>query len=317
MLVKTVSTITATNTAGQVVESMPVLPTAGPYQDGAGFWRDPIHMVEDPRGVPIRIVSDAVVLTSTGRPIAATRGEGVGAYDPVAALGTDLLEFWDVEKSAQLTFNGSEVVTWASGKSGLAPTQATSTKRPTYNATGLNGRPCLVFDNALAQELTVGAVGSLPTGATTCEVWLLGSQDMAAATVGGLVAFAWGNGGAVGAYRSVGRVSSGNNRVNAVMGTGAADVARAGSIVDMSGVFLIRARMEASQVAAFLNGIDEGATAGVLGGTTTTRTRIGAYPNSGGSAHWKGKIAAIFVTNLLGSDKGVPLLSYFAARGGF
>ena len=78
MLVKTVTTTLATNTAGQVVESLPVLPTEARYQDGAGQWRDPIHMIEDARGVPIRIVSDAVVLNSAGKPVAAARGEGVG-----------------------------------------------------------------------------------------------------------------------------------------------------------------------------------------------------------------------------------------------
>jgi hypothetical protein len=79
MKVKTVTTTLATNTAGQVVESIPVLPTEAAYLDASGQWRDPIHMIEDALGVPIRIVSDAVVLNSAGKPVAAARGEGVGA----------------------------------------------------------------------------------------------------------------------------------------------------------------------------------------------------------------------------------------------
>lgn len=240
---------------------------------------------------------------------------GAMGYSPVAALGSDLLEFWDAEYASQLTLNGAEVVTWASGKSGLAPTQATAASRPTYNATGLNGRPCTVYDGA-AQQLTVSGVGNMPTGANTCEIWLLGSQDALAASSGGRVAFSYGNGGVVGQLRSVGRVSSGANRLNVVMGTGAADIMLTGTVVDMSGTCLIRARMEASQILGTLNGTAEGATAGTLGGTPTTRTRIGAFASSGVIALWLGKISAIYVTNLLTPAQAIPLQAYFLARGG-
>jgi len=243
-------------------------------------------------------------------------GEG-GGYDPVVALGSKLFEYWDPDIPGQLTLNGSEVVTFASGKTGLAPTQATATARPTFNATALNGRAGLLYNSANSQQLTVGGVGSLPTGASTCEVWLVCSQTALAGVLGGKVAFSWGNGGVTGAYRSIGRVSAGTNRVNVVMGTGAADISVTGSVVDLSGgVFLIRARMEAAQILGYVNGMSEGASAGTLGGTATTRTRFGAYPNAGGAAFWDGYIGPTYVTDLLSGEE-VGLLSYFQARYGF
>ena len=78
MKIKTVETILTTNTAGQVVESIPVLPSEDPVQRADGTWVDPIEMVEDDLGVPIRIVDEAVVLNSVGQPVAAIPGRGLG-----------------------------------------------------------------------------------------------------------------------------------------------------------------------------------------------------------------------------------------------
>lgn len=255
-------------------------------------------------------------------PLAVGIGIGVPtggrSYDPVAALGTDLLEYWDPNIASLLTLNGSEVVTIASGKSGLAPTQGTSSARPTFNATALNGKAGMLFNSTNSQQLTVSAVGNLPTGSTPCWVWMICTQTALAATTGGKTGFAYGNGGAVGQYRSVGRVSSGSNRVNNVMGTGAADIAAAGTTIDLSGgVFLILAKMEASQVTNYVNGQADGSAAGTLGGTATTRTRFGAYPNTAGTAFWDGYIGETYVTNPLTSGKEADFLNYFKGRYGF
>lgn len=89
MLVKTVEAILTTNTAGQVVESLPVLPTDEVYQNTAGNWMSPIEMVEDEAGVPIRIVDEAVVLNSIGQPVTAIRGTGDGTWGGGSANDED------------------------------------------------------------------------------------------------------------------------------------------------------------------------------------------------------------------------------------
>lgn len=78
MKIKTVSTVLTTNTAGQVVESRPVREVDGPVLNTAGQWIDPVAVEEDPLGIPVRYVTDAVVLNSVGQPVAATPVKGGG-----------------------------------------------------------------------------------------------------------------------------------------------------------------------------------------------------------------------------------------------
>jgi hypothetical protein len=88
MKIKTVSTVLTTNSAGQVVESRPVREVAGPVQV-AGQWVSPVVVEEDPNGIPVRIVTDPVVLNSAGQPVAATPVTGGGVPAWIAALGTE------------------------------------------------------------------------------------------------------------------------------------------------------------------------------------------------------------------------------------
>lgn len=89
MKVKTVTATLTTNTAGQVVESIPVLPSEVAVQRADGSWVDPVPMVEDPLGAPIRIVATPVVLNSAGQPVRATPGKGVAWWDQTASLLID------------------------------------------------------------------------------------------------------------------------------------------------------------------------------------------------------------------------------------
>lgn len=80
MKIKTVSTVLAVNSAGQVVESRPVREVDGPVLNTAGFWVQPVPVEEANDGIPVRFVSDAVVLNSAGQPVAATPVKGGGGY---------------------------------------------------------------------------------------------------------------------------------------------------------------------------------------------------------------------------------------------
>lgn len=88
MKIKTVSTVVATNSAGQIVESLPVRSVDGPVQNSAGQWIDAIEVEESPDGVPVRFVESAVTLNSAGQPVAATPVKGGGGqWLPVGMRG--------------------------------------------------------------------------------------------------------------------------------------------------------------------------------------------------------------------------------------
>lgn len=83
--VKIVETVIATDSAGKVVESMPIRAAVEGETDEIGRPVTPVHMVEDDAGYPVRIVTDKVVVNSVGKYVASTPSEGVGAvYDPLA-----------------------------------------------------------------------------------------------------------------------------------------------------------------------------------------------------------------------------------------
>ena len=62
-------------------------------------------------------------------------------------LGADLTLWLDAEDTASITLNGSNVAQWddKSGN-GRNVSQATATNQPTYSATGMLGKPAVVFD---------------------------------------------------------------------------------------------------------------------------------------------------------------------------
>lgn len=61
------------------------------------------------------------------------------------SLGSALLCWWRAD--AGVTLNGSTVSSWADQSgNGKTLSQATAARQPTYDATGLNGFPCITFD---------------------------------------------------------------------------------------------------------------------------------------------------------------------------
>ena len=70
-----------------------------------------------------------------------------------------------VQADRGITLNGSTVSAWAD-QSGNAKDYSEATNQPTYNATGLNGRPTLTFDGVndlLSSSLNLAAPGTTPT----------------------------------------------------------------------------------------------------------------------------------------------------------
>ena len=75
MLVKTVATVLAPNSAGVIVEAIPVYESAVPVGDTAAkSFVPPTQMVEDAAGIPIRIVLSMFAQNAAGQVISATVG---------------------------------------------------------------------------------------------------------------------------------------------------------------------------------------------------------------------------------------------------
>ncbi|WFU89471.1 hypothetical protein QA644_10735 [Rhizobium sp. CC1099] len=102
MLVKTVSTVLTTNSAGQVVESIPVREVEDGETDIIGHPVDVIEVEESDFGVPVRFVTEKAVQNSigdwvdtipvkgggvpAGYTILVARNAATGNYEPVRAL---------------------------------------------------------------------------------------------------------------------------------------------------------------------------------------------------------------------------------------
>lgn len=74
MLVQIVETVLAENSAGVVVEAIPVYESAVPVENSAGVVVAPTQMVEDARGIPIRIVADLADENAAGQVVGSTVG---------------------------------------------------------------------------------------------------------------------------------------------------------------------------------------------------------------------------------------------------
>src|SRR5215469_9229577 len=83
---------------------------------------------------------------------------GAAPWTPASLPG--LVAWYDGQNAASITLNGSTVSQWndQSGH-GYNVVQGTAANQPTYNATGLNGYPALVFNgstNALGVAMAAG-----------------------------------------------------------------------------------------------------------------------------------------------------------------
>lgn len=67
MLIKTVTTVTALNSAGQLVEALPVRTAVAGETDIVGRPVTPVSVTEDPQGVPVRYVTGKSAVNSAGQ----------------------------------------------------------------------------------------------------------------------------------------------------------------------------------------------------------------------------------------------------------
>lgn len=243
----------------------------------------------------------------------ATGGGGGGGYDVVASLGSDLVEAWDVSKSAR-TDDGAGVISALVGlKSGYVLSAAT-TARPTYSATSFNGAPGLTF-NGTANVMTcttAGLLSAVPDGAEAGELWALVSQAALPADTGARYALSYGAAMATG--RLVGRaVATAVNRGRVATGGGASSQVRNEGTIDLSSRHVIRAVIGATESVVYVDGVASTALT-VTPSTTATRVVLGANPAASPGNFWEGVIAFGAITLPLSATKATDLQNALLVR---
>lgn len=227
---------------------------------------------------------------------------------------TSLVAWWDAENAASLTTAGGGVSAWTDLVSGLTLAQGTSAARPTYNATGFNGRPVLTLDG-VDDCLEASGVGALPSGTTPGEFWTLVDQTALPADTGSRCVLSWGGAGA-GTARSPRRsVSAGVNLFRTVAGDGSSTISADQASVDFSGRHVARSLFAASAIASEVDGSAGAPVACALNTSATTRTRFGAGAAAAAGTFWQGGVntIAVFADALSASD-AARLYAYLNAR---
>lgn len=107
---------------------------------------------------------------------------GATAWEPITGLGAKLAAWWDVDTYATLMVDGGGglISSWTDRVLGRALT-AIGSARPTYQATGLYGRPCVSFDG-VANVLSTSTLTGIPTGSASGGLVAVTGPWLAAAT---------------------------------------------------------------------------------------------------------------------------------------
>jgi hypothetical protein len=78
-------------------------------------------------------------------------------------LGSTLVEWWNPQDVAKMTFNLGNVASWTGEKAGIVLSQATAAAQPGYSATARNNKPGLIFDGT--KSIQSGASPGIPATA--------------------------------------------------------------------------------------------------------------------------------------------------------
>lgn len=232
-------------------------------------------------------------------------------YNPVIALGSDLIAYWDANRANLITQSGGPVSSWADIVAGYPAIQGTGSSRPIYSVTGFNGAPGVSFDGIddTLISTAAGLLAAWPTGAS--ELWALAGNTALPADTSVRTAAAFG--GATSSSQVAVRraVLSGSNRGQGSAGNGAASVASTEATIDLSTRHVLRTVGTSSNVAIEVDGVMS-VPAAVTPATGAVRVLMGAL--SGGANFWQGPIAAVLITKPLSTTEANGLRSYLLSR---
>lgn len=238
-------------------------------------------------------------------------------YDPILALGDDLIEMWDASRGDSVlaltdaTYTNA-VHSWKGLVTGANLAQSTPNLKPIYSSTGLSGTPCLTF-NGTTQYLKctdAAFMALLPTNATACEIWVLCSQDADAADTTTRHAVGYSASSVING-RSIARIPvSSVNRARTYTGTGAAATVTTDTHVDLSGVHIIRGIFGATTTS-----VDVDSNTAVISTVTPVTSTpalfmVGSIPALAASNWWQGSISTILLTKPLSGAKATALHNY-------
>jgi hypothetical protein len=238
-------------------------------------------------------------------------------YDPIAALGSDLIEYWDASRADTISEITDSTYTnavdgWTGLILGSKLAMSTPNLKPTYVSDDPLLGPCINFDGVQQRLVCTDAplLAALPSGANPCELWALCTQDIAGtdATTRHLVGYA---DTSVTNGRSLARVGVSNvNRARTYTGTGAAATTATDTVVDFTGVHVLRGIFGGAQTSLEIDSNAPTNVSVVPVTSVPTRLCVGSIPALAGSNFWKGKVAALFVTKPLSVEKAAALHAY-------
>lgn len=228
-------------------------------------------------------------------------------------LGSGLYAAWDPEERASLTLSGGAVSTWVDYVNGVAPTQALGASRPAYGTSGFNSRPIITPDGVDDQLTLTGVPSSIPTGASSFEVWCVWNQTALVADTTTRCAITWGGIGAGDVFALQRRVISGANRAGLYVGNGTTGIQPVNLSVDLSGRRIVRGIVDGVATRVDVDGVAGSALAAVPA-ISTTRLRIFANALNAPGAFGAGDFSGIFITRLLSAGEVVNMYAYCNKR---
>lgn len=246
------------------------------------------------------IASRRALLSPTWEPAS------LGSWAPTD-LGASLIAWWDA--GSGVTESGGAVSAWADSVGALTVAQGTAGNKPTYSATSFRGAPGITFDGT-DDYLSVNSTGSLPSGNSAREAWVLVQQTALVADATDRRVISWGSTNSVARTEVFRRVQSSNNVVAGFVGTGSGSVGAFGPN-GFDDYRSARVVVTTAAISAYMNGV-AGTPNSVTSNTTTARTTIGA--STALSGFWQGQIAAILVTGALTIDQAKYLTAYLTRR---
>lgn len=245
-------------------------------------------------------------------PEVATRGSI--AWTP-AKLGANLLTWYDASIAGSLSLSSSDVNTWADLGGGGHTLSSAVAHKPTFSATGLNGRPAVMFSQSLGTWLD-SVANALSLGTTAAmSFYALALMNSGTAAFGRLAAFLaqgqtqdFNNTLSVAAlYRDNTNNNIQSQRNSVVVGTNALALATPA---------VLAAVYDGTNGTVYVN--DVAATPTVSGGNfgSSGSLRLGAdFTGSGGTSYWDGALAELFVTNEADPATHAKAYAYLKAKG--
>ncbi|MCK1503845.1 BNR-4 repeat-containing protein [Bradyrhizobium sp. 18] len=233
------------------------------------------------------------------------------SYNPVTALGSDLLGYWDANRADLITQSGGAVSSWKDIVAGYDAAQATGAAQPIYSSSSFAGAPGVTFDGTAA-HLTL-ASHPFPTGSTGCEMWALVQSDAPSSDATTRSIAAYGGGTSTGVQRAIRRtVVTSVNRAQVASGNGSA-VAIADTQADFSTQHVVRGVISSTNETISVDG-NTGTSTAVVSTTGSGVFRIGSLASTAAGNFLQGKVAAILITKALSVDKAAALLAYLSDR---